>query len=241
MHNEYMLRLDKIISEYTPYSRREAAQLLKQGLVAVNGHICREAAAKFDLGAVSLQIKGQPFPLRPENTLMLHKPAGYVSATEDSREKTVLELIPPEERYPLPFPAGRLDKDATGLLLLTSNGDLCHRIISPKKEIYKTYLLSVQGALQAEDKEILAAGLTLESGERFLPGELEILESGELSRASLKICEGKYHQVKRMMAALGKPVLSLKRTAIGGLLLDEALAPGAFRRLNEEDIALIFN
>lgn len=235
-----MLRLDKVLTTYTAYSRREAADLIKKGLVRANTLICRDPAAKFDPAALSLQVKEEFIPIRLENHLMLHKPAGFVSATEDPRDKTVLELIVPADLYPLPFPAGRLDKDATGLLLLTSNGDLCHRIISPKKEIYKTYRLSVAGRLDTVDAEKIGAGLVLESGESFLPGELEILEAADISLASLKICEGKFHQVKRMMAALGKPVLSLQRTAIGSLVLDESLAPGAYKRLTPAEIESIF-
>ena len=235
-----MQRLDKILTTYTACSRREAADLIKKGLVRVNALICRDPAAKFDPAGLILQIKGEIVPIRLQNHLMLYKPAGFVSATEDPREKTVLDLIDPSDLYPLPFPAGRLDKDATGLLLLTSDGELCHRIISPKKELYKTYLVEVQGKLGAEDAEKISQGLVLESGEGFLPGMLEILESGGISLASLKICEGKFHQVKRMMASLGKPVLSLKRTAIGGLALDETLSPGTYRRLTPADIEAIF-
>ena len=235
-----MQRLDKILTTYTACSRREAADLIKKGLVRVNALICRDPAARFDPAGLVLQIKGEIVPIRLQNHLMLYKPVGFVSATEDPREKTVLDLIDPRDLYPLPFPAGRLDKDATGLLLLTSDGELCHRIISPKKELYKTYLVEVQGKLGAEDAEKISQGLVLESGERFLPGMLEILESGDISLASLKICEGKFHQVKRMMASLSKPVLSLKRTAIGGLALDEILSPGAYKRLTPADIETIF-
>lgn len=235
-----MDRLDKIIAEHSAYSRREAAELIKRGWVRANGLPVKDPGGKWDPSGLELEVKGALLPIRPFNHLMLHKPEGYVSATQDPHEKTVLELIPPEELYPLPFPAGRLDKDATGLLLLTSDGDLCHRIISPKKEIYKTYLVRVQGRLDTRDKETLAAGLVLSSGESFLPAGLDILETGGISLASLKICEGRYHQVKRMMASLGKPVLSLKRTAIGSLQLDESLSPGAFKRLSPAEIEAVF-
>ena len=235
-----MLRLDRIITTYTPYSRREAAALIKKGLVSANGAVCRDPAAKFDLLTLALQIQGERIPLRPVNTLMLHKPEGYISATEDARAQSVLALIAPEDLYPLPFPAGRLDKDVTGLLILTSDGDLCHRIISPQKEIYKTYEMQVDGVLEPADAEQLARGLILQSGESFRPACLTILESGAVSHAHLAICEGKYHQVKRMMAALGKSVISLKRLAIGGLALDDSLLPGEYKRLTDEEIALIF-
>ncbi len=235
-----MERLDKIISAYSRYSRREAAELIRRGRVAAGGTIVRDAAAKFDPESAGISIDGRPLSVRTQRTLMLNKPAGVVSATEDPREKTVLDLIREEDRYPELFPAGRLDKDTTGLLILTSDGDLCHRIISPRKEIYKTYLVTVQGALTEADEAAVGAGIVLQSGESFLPGQLRILESGAESRAELKICEGRFHQVKRMMAALGKPVLALRRTAVGGLALDESLSPGEYRLLEEGDIARIF-
>nr|MBQ6241321.1 rRNA pseudouridine synthase [Lachnospiraceae bacterium] len=236
-----MERLDKIISEHSRYSRREAAELIRRGKVTAGGVTVRDAAAKFDPETILLTVAGTVIPVHRQHTLMLNKPVGYVSATEDPREKTVLELIREEDCYPALFPAGRLDKDTTGLLILTSDGDLCHRIISPKKEIWKTYMTTVQGRLTEADTAAVRAGIQLESGEQFLPGELTVLESGDISRAELKIREGKFHQVKRMMAALGKPVISLQRTAVGGLELDESLAPGEYRVLTERDIEQIFN
>ena len=249
-----MDRLDKIIAEHSRYSRREAADLIRRGRVTVNGAAVRDGAAKFDPETILLTVEGialplllrtpprqLPLPLRQHHTLMLNKPAGYVSATEDPREKTVLELIREEDRYPELFPAGRLDKDTTGLLLLTSDGGLCHRIISPRKEIWKTYLVTVEGRLEEADAAAVRNGIRLQSGEDLLPGELVILESAGVSRAELRIREGKFHQVKRMMASLGKPVLHLKRTAVGGLALDEMLAPGEYKALTDREIAQIFN
>ncbi|MBO4837755.1 MAG: rRNA pseudouridine synthase [Lachnospiraceae bacterium] len=235
-----MERLDKILSEYSRYSRREASELIRRGRVLADGVPVRDAAAKFDPETVRLTVDGTALVIRKQHTLMLNKPAGYVSATDDPREKTVLELVREEDRYPELFPAGRLDKDTTGLLILTSDGDLCHRIISPKKEIWKTYETDVQGLLTKADADAVRAGIRLQSGEQFLPGELTVLEAGEVSRAELKIREGKFHQVKRMMAALGKPVLHLRRTAVGGLRLDPLLAPGEYRTLTEQDIDRIF-
>lgn len=235
-----MDRLDKIIAEHSRYSRREAADLIRRGRVTVNGAAVRDGAAKFDPESILLTVEGSVLPLRQHHTLMLNKPAGYVSATEDPREKTVLELIREEDRYPELFPAGRLDKDTTGLLILTSDGDLCHRIISPRKEIWKTYLVTVEGRLEEADAAAVRNGIRLQSGEEFLPGELVILDSAGISRAELKIREGKFHQVKRMMASLGKPVLRLERTAVGGLALDETLAPGEYKALTDRDIAQIF-
>ena len=235
-----MDRLDKIISEHSRFSRREAQALIKKGAVRVRGILCTDASLKFDISEMDLMIHEEAIPLRAANHLMLNKPGGYISATEDPKEKTVLDLIAPEDQYPLPSPAGRLDKDTSGLLLLTSDGALCHRIISPKKEVYKTYLVETEGPLLPADIQTLREGLVLSSGEAFLPAYLTILEKGEKSRGELKIREGKYHQVKLMMSALGKPVLSLKRTAIGGLVLDESLSPGQYKRLSEEEISRIF-
>ena len=235
-----MDRLDKIIAGHSAYSRREAGDLIRKGLVQVNHVVCRVPEAKYDPKTILLSVKGTEIPLQTARCLMLHKPAGYVSATEDKQEKTIVELIRPEDRYPALFPAGRLDKDTTGFLLLTRDGNLCHRIISPKNKIYKTYVVRVEGLLTTADIEIVEKGILLSSGESFLPGIMQILESGEESVAVLKIREGQYHQVKRMMGYLGKRVLALKRIAIGGLDLDPNLKPGEYRFLEEREIEMIF-
>lgn len=233
-------RLDKLISDFSDHSRREAADMIKSGQVRVDRLICRDPARKFPLSGISLMLKDELLPLREDNTLLLYKPAGYLSSPGEKGGPTVLELIARADRYPAFNPAGRLDKDTTGLLLLTSDGDYCHRIISPKSKIYKTYRFTLTKPLDEEDIRLIAEGITLENGEHCLPGRLSIPASGNGYTGELMICEGKYHQVKRMMQALGKPLLSLHRHAIGSLTLPAGLNPGEYLRLGPEEKSLVF-
>lgn len=233
-------RLDKILSEYTPLSRREAAELIRRGQVEVAGDVIRDPGRKFETDGLVLRIRGEEIQIRNATAFMLNKPVGYISATEDPKDPTVLDLIRQEDRHPPLYPAGRLDKDGEGLMILTSDGDLCHRIISPRSEIYKEYRIRVAGTLTKADAEAVAAGIRLDEETICRPGSLIILKSGPESIALIRICEGKFHQVKRMMRVLGKPVLSLKRESIGGLRLDSALSPGEYRPLSSEEIQLIF-
>ena len=166
---------------------------------------------------------------------MLNKPAGVVSATEDRRERTVLDLIGEKRRKDL-FPVGRLDKDTEGLLLITNDGELAHRLLSPKKHVDKTYYARVAGRITEEHKKIFAAGVDIGDEKPALPAELRILSSEEISEVELTIHEGRFHQVKRMFHAVGGEVLYLKRTSMGSLRLDECLEPGQYRRLTEDEI-----
>ena len=166
---------------------------------------------------------------------MLNKPAGVVSATEDRRERTVLDLIGEKRRKDL-FPVGRLDKDTEGLLLITNDGELAHRLLSPKKHVDKTYYARVAGRITEEHKKIFAAGVDIGDEKPALPAELRILSSEEISEVELTIHEGRFHQVKRMFHAVGGKVLYLKRTSMGSLRLDECLEPGQYRRLTEDEI-----
>lgn len=234
------LRLDRILSEYSSYTRREGSELIRKGLVSADGRVCRDPAAKFETEGLLLAIGGKERRLHENNNFLFYKPAGFVSATEDPRERTVLELIREEDRFPALFPAGRLDKDTTGLLILTSDGGLCHRIISPAKQVWKTYRALVSGTLSEDDVSAFAHGLLIDGGELCRPAFLSILSSGNESEALIRICEGKYHQIKRMFAARGKEVLQLHREAIGCLRLDPALAPGEYRPLLPEEISKLF-
>ncbi|MBO4872523.1 MAG: rRNA pseudouridine synthase [Lachnospiraceae bacterium] len=236
-----MLRLDRILSVYTAYSRREGSERIKKGRIRVNGSVCLDPSARFEPEGLRLDCDGSERILHENNTFLLNKPAGFVSATEDPKEKTVLDLIRQEDRFPALFPAGRLDKDTTGLLLLTSDGALCHRIISPSARIYKLYRAEVNGPLTEEDALAFAAGLELDGGEICRPAELEILKSGEKSEALVRICEGKYHQIKRMFAARGLMVLQLKREAVGGLTLPPDLKEGDYIRLDEAALRQLFS
>jgi len=236
-----LLRLDRILSEYTPLSRREATEKIRKGLVLVNRQAARDPSEKYEVQGLLLSLEGQERRLSLHNSFMLYKPAGVVSATRDARDTTVLDLIRVQDRYPLLSPAGRLDKDSEGLMILTSDGGLCHRIISPASRIFKQYRIRVRGPLGEEHIRAVAEGIPLSEEELCLPGELMIDYSGECSQARIRICEGKFHQVKRMMEALDRPVLSLFRESIGGLVLDETLAPGQYRPLDAAEILKIFD
>ena len=225
-----MERIDKLLCSTGRWSRREVKELVRQGRVISDGRAVQRPEEKADPGTVCLTVDGQPVDCSPYVYVMLHKPAGLLSATEDSRQPTVLELLPPELRRRGLFPVGRLDKDTTGLLLLTDNGDLAHRLLSPKKHVDKVYLARVEGRVDAGDVDALAAGMVLADGLCCLPAGLEPLGDGSECRVTLR--EGKYHQVKRMLAARGKPVVSLHRLQMGPLALDEDLKPGEWRYLS---------
>ena len=214
-----MERLDKILAGTGRWSRREVKELVRQGRVRVDGQTARTAEEKVDPEAAAITVDGQPVETERFTYVMLHKPAGVLSATEDSRQQTVLDLLPPELRRRSLSPVGRLDKDTEGLLLLTNDGLLAHRLLAPRSHVDKVYYARVEGALEPADAAAFAAGMTLGDG-------LECL---------VTLREGKFHQVKRMLAARGKPVTYLKRLSMGPLRLDPELAPGAFRMLTAEE------
>lgn len=225
-------RLDKILSGTGRWSRREVKELVKAGRVTVDGVVAARPEDKLDRAA-ALAVDGEPVDGEKFTYLMLHKPGGVLSATEDPRQPTVLDLLPPHLRRLGLFPVGRLDKDTEGLLLLTNDGPLGHRLLSPKKHVDKVYFVRVAGTLDGADSAAFRAGMTLEDGLHCLPAELEVLEEPDTGLVTLR--EGKYHQVKRMLAARGKPVTYLKRLSMGPLALDPDLAPGAWRPLTREE------
>lgn len=227
-----MERLDKIISATGKKSRREVREMVRQGRVLVDGKPAPAADMKVDPQTAVILLDGEPLSYEKFTYVMLHKPAGVLTATEDRRQETVLDLLPPELRRRALSPVGRLDKDTEGLLLLTNDGQLAHRLLSPKSHVDKVYYARVDGALEPGDIAAFAAGMTLGDGLECLPAGLEILSPTE---ALVTLREGKFHQVKRMLAARGKPVLYLKRLSMGRLRLDPALAPGAWRMLTEEE------
>ena len=227
-----MERLDKIISATGKKSRREVREMVRQGRVLVDGKPAPAADMKVDPQTAVILLDGEPLGYEKFTYVMLHKPAGVPTATEDRRQETVLDLLPPELRRRALSPVGRLDKDTEGLLLLTNDGQLAHRLLSPKSHVDKVYYARVDGALEPGDIAAFAAGMTLGDGLACLPAGLEILSPTE---ALVTLREGKFHQVKRMLAARGKPVLYLKRLSMGRLRLDPALAPGAWRMLTEEE------
>ena len=230
-------RLDKRICDSGRWSRSEARSLIRAGRVLVDGAVARSPEAKYPDEA-SVTVDGAPLDCRRTRYLMLHKPAGLLSATEDRDQQTVLDLLPPELRRLGLFPVGRLDKDTTGLLLLSNDGDFAHRVTAPRSRVPKRYLAVVDGALDETDAAALEAGITLGDGTRCLPARLERTERPDTGYVT--VYEGRYHQVKRMLAALGKPVLRLHRLRIGALDLDPALAPGQYRELTEAERNALF-
>ena len=230
-------RLDKRICDSGRWTRSEARALIRAGRVLVDGTVARAPEEKYP-DAASITVDGAPLDCRRTRYLMLHKPAGLLSATEDRDQPTVLDLLPPELRRLGLFPVGRLDKDTTGLLLLTNDGDFAHRVTAPKSRVPKRYLAVVDGALDESDAAALEAGITLGDGTQCLPARLERTKRADTGYVT--VYEGRYHQVKRMLAALGKPVLRLHRARIGALALDPALAPGQYRELTEAERAALF-
>lgn len=228
-----MERLDKVISATGKKSRREVKDMVRQGRILVNGKIAVAADMKVDPLLAEILLDGEPLCYEKFTYIMLHKPAGVLSAVEDRKQKTVLDLLPSELQKRGLSPVGRLDKDTEGLLLLTNDGELTHKLLSPKYHVDKVYYAKVDGCLERADIEAFAAGMTLGDGLECLPAGLEILSDSE---ALVTLHEGKFHQVKRMLAARGKPVLYLKRLRMGPLYLDENLPCGAYRPLHEEEI-----
>ena len=227
------MRLDKALSQ-AGYTRSEAKALIARGRVCVAGETVRDSGKNVQICDVTLD--GSPIDARQELYLMLHKPAGVVTATEDRRLPTVVSLLPESYQRRKIGPVGRLDRDVTGLVLLTTDGQLAHRLISPRWKAEKQYRARCEGALDEGDVAAFAAGLEL-SDFTAAPARLEILEVGETSLADVILTEGKFHQVKRMFAAVGHPLISLQRLRIGCVTLDESLAPGEFRLLTEQEIA----
>ena len=229
-----MERLDKILASTGRWSRREVKELVRAGRVTVNGTAARSPEEKYRREDLTLLVDGQSVLCERYTYLMLHKPAGLVSATEDPRQATVLDLLPEHLRKIGLFPAGRLDRDTEGLLLLTNDGALAHDLLSPRKHVDKTYFVRVEGRLDQSDAEAFQSGMTLGDGLVCLPAGLALLEAPDEALVTLR--EGKYHQIKRMLAARGKPVRYLKRLAMGPLTLDQTLEKGQWRPLEEEEL-----
>lgn len=232
-----MERLDKLLAGTGKWSRREVKALVRQGLVRVDGRLAASAEDKLDPAVAIVTVAGETVALHRFTYVMLHKPAGVLTATEDRKQPTVLDLLPPELRRIGLAPVGRLDKDTEGLLLLTNDGELAHRLLSPKYHVDKRYLARVDGELSAADTEAFARGMTLGDGLECLPAGLEVLPD-RVCIVTLR--EGKFHQVKRMLAARGAPVLYLKRLSMGPLTLDDSLAAGAYRLLRAEEILALY-
>ncbi len=235
-----MERLDKIISSQGKYSRSEVKKLVKAGLVTLNGEKVKSADVKADAERDIITVDRETVSYRKHIYIMLNKPQGVVSATDDPVHKTVIDLVPPSLFRQGLFPAGRLDGDTTGFVLITDDGDFAHRILSPKNHIMKTYHATLAHTLSAEDIRKFTEGIELRDGTLCLEAQVKML-SEEPPVAEVKIHEGKYHQVKRMFAALGNKVLELKRVKMGGLDLDEGLAEGECREITAEELEAIRN
>ena len=229
------MRLDKLLSRLGVSSRSGCRELLRAGRVTVNGETAFSGTFDVPAGA-QVTLDGRALDCRLERHLMLHKPGGVLTAREDARQQTVMDLLPKVYTALDCMPVGRLDKDTTGLLLLTTDGDLAHRLISPARHVDKVYEAQVEGTLGPTDVSAFAAGLPL-GDFTALPAELEILAP---DRGRVTVREGKYHQVKRMFGAVGKPVKHLHRLRFGPLTLDQALEPGQYRELKEEEIAALY-
>lgn len=229
-------RLDKVIASTGKFSRREVKLLVRQGRVLVDGVPARSAEDKVEPETVEITVNGETLIYRRFTWIMLNKPAGYLSATEDGRGATVLDLLPEELRRQGLFPVGRLDKDTEGLLLLTNEGGLAHDLLSPRRHVDKVYFARTAGRVTEADCRAFEEGMTLEDGLVCQPAGLEILSAGEESEVLVTLREGKFHQVKRMLAARGTPVLYLERVKMGNLPLDPALRRGEFRFLTEVEV-----
>ena len=244
-------RLDQYLTLAGEGSRSQVKQFLKKGLVQVDGITEKQAKRKV-LGNEQITLNGKPVYYEEHCYLMLHKPAGVVTATEDKKEKTVMDLITLQQKKDL-FPVGRLDKDTEGLLLITNDGVLSHDLLAPGKHVWKTYFVRVQGILEDKDIERLENGMDIGDDRMTLPAKVKRLDAVSLSLSAddpgypgdtescleLSIREGRFHQVKRMLAGVGHPVLYLKRLSMGSLRLDEALKQGEYRRLTPEEIAAL--
>lgn len=231
-----LMRLDKYLADLGIASRKDLKQIIKSGRVSVDGKAVKVPETKLDPELCCVELDGEKLSYSKYHYYMIDKPCGVVTATEDSKQKTILDLVSPEMRRMGLFPVGRLDKDTSGLLLLTDDGDFAHRVISPKSCVEKRYYAKVEGEADAEDVKAFENGIILADGTKCLPAKLELLGKGE---CMVTVMEGKYHQVRRMLASRGKPVLELRRLSIGELSLGDELGSGGYRELDEDDLCRV--
>ena len=230
------LRIDKILSNVGYGSRAEIKKYCRYGIIFVNGEMVNNPGLQVDPENDEIIFDSEKVNYREFIYIMLNKPGGYISATYDKFDPIVLDLIDPSYLVFEPFPVGRLDKDTEGLLVLTNDGQLSHRVLSPKKHVPKTYYAKVEGKVTNEDILEFEKGVVLDDGYKTMPSKLNILKSDEISEIELTINEGKFHQVKRMFESVGKKVVYLKRLSMGNLKLDESLALGEYRELTLDEI-----
>lgn len=233
-----MERIDKIIASQGQYSRSEVKKLVKSGRVTLDGSVIKSSDIKADPNKSNIAIDGKSISYKKHIYIMLNKPQGVVSATDDRDHKTVIDLVPQEMKRDGLFPAGRLDGDTVGFVLITDDGDFAHEILSPKNHIMKTYHATLQRPVTEDDIRAFRDGIELKDGTLCLEAEVNPLVS-DTPMAEIRICEGKYHQVKRMFASLGNKVVFLKRVKMGELSLDENLEEGQCREITHEELELI--
>jgi 16S rRNA pseudouridine516 synthase len=233
------MRIDKLLANMGYGSRKEVKKLLKDGGLKVNGEVIKDGKVHVDADNDTVMLYGEKVEYREFIYLLMNKPPGLISATEDANEETVIDILQMDDQIFNPFPVGRLDKDTEGLLLITNDGQLSHQLLSPKRHVPKTYFAVIEGEVTDRDIEAFKEGVTLEDGYHTKPGELVILKSGPTSDIELTITEGKFHQVKRMFESVGKRVVYLKRLSMGPLKLDEDLQLGEYRELTDEEVEML--
>jgi len=234
-----IIRLDKYLADMNLGTRAQVKEYIKKGKVQINGQIQKKPEIKVNIYQDEILVAGKQVKYISYEYYMLYKPKGVVSATQDKKDRTVIDLIFGKNRKDL-FPVGRLDKDTEGLLLITNDGELAHRLLSPKKHVEKTYFAKIQGAVTEEDVKKFREGIDIGEERLTLPAKLSVLKMGAISEVEITIVEGKFHQIKRMFAAVGKPVLYLKRLSMGALTLDESLKKGEYRPLTEKEKKELF-
>lgn len=235
-----MERLDKILSNLGYGSRKEIKSIVKKGLVEIDGKLAKDNGMQVDPEASVIKVNGEEIVYKKYIYLMMNKPDGVISATHDKYDETVVDLLYAEDAIFEPFPVGRLDKDTVGLLLLTNDGELNHKLISPKHHVDKVYYAEIDKGVNEDDIKAFEKGIVLDDGYKCMPAKLEIIESEtEGARVHVTLQEGKFHQVKRMFESVGKKVVYLRRISFGGLPLDESLEEGEYRELTEEELKVL--
>lgn len=233
-----MERIDKILASQNFGSRKQVHKLIKEKAVRLNGEICLDCGKKADPYSDVIEVNGEGLDFKRHLYIMMNKPAGVLSASRDSKAKTVLDLLPEKLRRRGLFPAGRLDRDTEGLLIITDDGEFAHEMLSPGKKVYKKYFARLDNPVGGETAEKFSKGVAFADGTLCRPATLEVCADGR--SAFVSICEGKFHQVKKMFLSCGLTVEYLKRISVGGLDLDESLAPGEFRELADSEKRRIF-
>ena len=235
-----MDRLDKILVSQSVGSRKEVQKLIKSGAVSVNGEICKKIDFKADTENDEITVNGQALNYQKYVYIMMNKPAWVVSATTDNHDKTVIDILPAEFKRKGLFPAGRLDKDTEGLLIITDDGDFAHKMLSPKKHVYKKYVAKVDADITEETIKRFEEGIVFADGTKCMPAKLELEKNSDKKTGIVTICEGKFHQVKKMFICCGINVVHLQRISIGNLYLDGKLPIGCCKMMSNLDKELIF-